>query len=1136
MKIKYLLFLAFIVHSFILIPVFAQEEREEGVFLPTVMGPSPEVAALAKYVEMPVNHSTGVPQIEVPIHSVTEGVIDLPISLSYYAGGIRVAEEATSVGLGWSLMAGGVVSRMIKGKPDDLLGGYMLNDFSVNKVDDLNRYALADYFETTDTEPDVFFFNFSGYSGQFQFIKDTNGLGYFKTLKESNLIIEYDIMHQGHGIERFVITTPDGTKYYFGSYDNNRRAVEEPLLSTYYHSPLKVLQETQFGITAWNLLKIESFTGDVIELHYNFQTETFSVLESQNKLHKYPQPTIIESECDFQPNLDFSIISSTISVNTIIRPRLEYINSTYDSIQFKYDLSHKREDLHGSYPLQKIIVFNRKSRVKVKEFELTHDYFLPIANEQQNYSNIPYSDYRKKRLKLISLIERGFKNNIAKELPPYIFDYNEEKLPHKFSFAQDYWGFYNGKHENRHLLPHIMIDNTVLHHNHGNAERSVNPTKSQAATLNKITYPTGGYTLYEFENNKVATFNRPDAQRYSLRNVITPRTKSFLKIRQNEHPILPNSYTYTFEIKENIVGPVSFETFVTGEGCGELLTNFACDFFFSIKGLNNDYSSGIYSSRSFSQNLDPGIYEITAKGNFSGNPYVATIDFHVEINWEEEDVETVGSPYEFASGGLRVKAIEKYDRQNFLLLKKSYEYTRKTTQSEKNTSGLSLISSGNMAWWPQHHYSEYAYTSTTCSTLNHTLITSNSHKPLFSYNGSSVMYEKVIEYTDNVKDVLGSVNSFKTEYFFDFVMGISSPGSSDLGILQGEMYSEPLRGNLIEKRYYEKIANTHKLLFKETYTYENIFDYYTDFGVLVLPGKESGPMGGFCESKHNENLIITCTAPLVNYAAYDQRSVIHRLKNTSRTEYFSTGEITQTTNYTYQNNPILVSHEKTTYYENGSNLKTVEVDYTYPFDMSADAQMQNLIDENRIEKPIKITNKINGVKTRTVNTIYRTDRSTYNKTLPSILQVGKGGDQSLENRIHYEVYGPKANILQVSKDSNTRVSYIWGYHHRYPVVKLENINYDSIPFSLIDAIENASNNTSETQLRNAINSLRTNATLANAMLTAYIYSPLIGIAQIIDPKGDVLFYNYDAFGRLESIKDKQNNIIEEYEYHYSGNN
>src|SRR5690554_2385777 len=261
--------------------------QNEGIELPNVIGPSPEVAALAKYVEMPVNHSTGIPQIEIPIHTVSEGSLQLPISLSYHAGGIRVNEEASSVGLGWSLMAGGVIGRTIKGKPDDDFYGYMYNNFSVEHVNLLPLFQRPDYFANNDTQPDIFFFNFMGYSGRFQFVKESSGSGYFKQLKENNITIDFDTDQQNR-LVRFVLTTPDGTKYYFGkSKDFSREAIEETT-SMYYTYPLQIMPN-QVVATAWNLLEIETVTEEKIKLHYDtLYAEADAVIENQRILHRYP--------------------------------------------------------------------------------------------------------------------------------------------------------------------------------------------------------------------------------------------------------------------------------------------------------------------------------------------------------------------------------------------------------------------------------------------------------------------------------------------------------------------------------------------------------------------------------------------------------------------------------------------------------------------------------------------------------------------------------------------------------------------------------------------------------------------------------------------------------------------------------
>ena len=83
---------------------------------------SPTAASLGKYVDFPVNLHTGVPNINLPLYTVEEGPLQLPISLSYHAGGLKVLEPAGWVGAGWTLDAGGVVSRTVKGLPDEYVG------------------------------------------------------------------------------------------------------------------------------------------------------------------------------------------------------------------------------------------------------------------------------------------------------------------------------------------------------------------------------------------------------------------------------------------------------------------------------------------------------------------------------------------------------------------------------------------------------------------------------------------------------------------------------------------------------------------------------------------------------------------------------------------------------------------------------------------------------------------------------------------------------------------------------------------------------------------------------------------------------------------------------------------------------
>lgn len=67
---------------------------------------TPNTYAFARYGDLPVDYSTGLPQINLPLTSISDRDIKVDVSLSYYASGIKVDQEASWVGLGWSLKIG----------------------------------------------------------------------------------------------------------------------------------------------------------------------------------------------------------------------------------------------------------------------------------------------------------------------------------------------------------------------------------------------------------------------------------------------------------------------------------------------------------------------------------------------------------------------------------------------------------------------------------------------------------------------------------------------------------------------------------------------------------------------------------------------------------------------------------------------------------------------------------------------------------------------------------------------------------------------------------------------------------------------------------------------------------------------
>jgi hypothetical protein len=157
--------------------------QESENFAPNIIPPSPEAAALGKYGDVPVSKYTGVPDISIPLYTLQSKNIQVPITLSYHASGIKVEEEASWVGLGWALNAGGVITRSIRGKDDfenETKNGFVYsigegaipasdNAFEVSTTY-IDAVCRGDY----DSQPDIFYYNLNGASGRFVANQKTN--------------------------------------------------------------------------------------------------------------------------------------------------------------------------------------------------------------------------------------------------------------------------------------------------------------------------------------------------------------------------------------------------------------------------------------------------------------------------------------------------------------------------------------------------------------------------------------------------------------------------------------------------------------------------------------------------------------------------------------------------------------------------------------------------------------------------------------------------------------------------------------------------------------------------------------------------------------------------------------------------
>ena len=88
-------------------------------YLENTLPPSPEPASATKYADIPFSHGLGMAELSIPIYTLQGRELTIPISLDYRSGGIKVDEVAGVAGLGWTLNAGGCISREVMYMPDE---------------------------------------------------------------------------------------------------------------------------------------------------------------------------------------------------------------------------------------------------------------------------------------------------------------------------------------------------------------------------------------------------------------------------------------------------------------------------------------------------------------------------------------------------------------------------------------------------------------------------------------------------------------------------------------------------------------------------------------------------------------------------------------------------------------------------------------------------------------------------------------------------------------------------------------------------------------------------------------------------------------------------------------------------------
>lgn len=1002
---------------------------------------SPDVQAFHKYQILPEKLYTGKVDISIPLFIIQQGEINVPISLSYNTGGIKVSEVASNVGIGWSLNAGGSILKIVRDLSDDDFHGtghseanndqggsgsfeWILAQVGYHRKGYPNPYSYFNnpgwHHNTTgtgtlgklDSSPDFFSVNAPGLNTKF-YLEDANpsdnttqfaGRTYDAVfLDHSGVKINHAIQRTTEIVPRFGTTvipgtyTVNGTSFYnynyidFSSfevlntngikYSFENKDYSETTYRGYNNSSNRGLSSTN-----WNLTKI---TDPKSNKEVSFSYEEYfdpnkEITKSYTTSYQNPSSSFDENDFYYIDISNVSLNSGNYTINytndTANRsPKKHRISSiSWDRGTVDFEYSLTRIDSPGEKALTRVVVKNMNGKI-IKDFRLNYSYF----NSKENCS-----EKECKRLKLDNVEDLTNTGAVEKK---YEFTYHYgNPLPKRTSWQKDYLGFYN---------------------NNGfewNGASTVNPPNP---------------TLHFYKNQgiySVLPFQRTNGSNYRLLN--------------GSYSLLPNTYSFSGLLKK--------VTYPTG-GSTELEYE---NHTFNFEGA--EYTAG--GARIKKQKLDDG----------SGNIQ--------EILYE----------YKLANGNSSgyINAVPTFAHLN-------------------KPSALSGLPSRNA--FTYYNKAKYSLELT---------------------EGAFVGYERVIKkQIDNgyVVTTFSSPNQFPNGR----ENTLTSNGNNNSDFLQNNNYPslniidyDIRRGKMMSEKIYDE-SNT--LLESTDYTHN--YKVFSTVNLSYLTTIQGSPFVQGSESEFNHTSHFNIERNL-------QTEVVN-------TQYFSNGNKITETFTTYDPNYPFVKEQKIV--TENEEVKT-KLFYPYNSEVSSMPYASNLVTANRLYEPLK-------QETRVDNNLITTKQWNYHNfgngiILPKTFLSAKG-TQALEEKVTYHDYDSKGNPLEVSKTNGSKVYYVWGYDKTLPIAKIEGYStISSTQQTKINEAITASNNDNsagtEYTLRTKLEALRNSFSSQGALVTTYTYDPLKGVTSMTDSRGQIVFYYYDSFNRLEYVKDAYNNIISANQYNY----
>ena len=605
-----------------------------------VSNPSAEGAALARAINTPVNYYTGVVSVDIPLFNINSKGIEVPINLVNQCSGIKKNDEATWVGLGWRLSAGGQITRIVRGKPDDLfyssdvkLRGYP-DARPMSKIDGYGaiQNALTNNY---DGEPDLFYFEIPGASGMF--VCDSSGVAH--TIPFQPIEIEW--------VDRnyFVITDTKGNEYYLGSKESSKE-------STYTKTS--------------HYKMIVGMPGVVWTEEYTY-TSTWKLDRIITPLRHQVTFTYVPDPVTHEKSIRNTYLHYKIGVSGSDPERL-FLNDEFNDITTKQYVKNLKEIV---WDVGRMTFITTKDRTdyagaarlsEIRLYSQHDDYRYSIVINSKSVGS-PWNCHT------ISSIDRKSGNS---QHQLYSFDY----YPCNYSDSRDgtdFWGYYNDTDGSFTSPPCYSIYGMAVYPD----DKPINLSSTRWNTLHRIIYPNGGCKEFDYELNEGYGYDYSSAWTLSPSGGL--RIKSIMeKISASESDGKLTTYQYVQEDDTTSSG-LRYEGVPIGGSILSIVNNYtnylvpttADQFVFDLTGVSTGYArvketkpNGGYTIYNFTNfESDPDIKEEV----HSYHPTLAPLDYRDPFH-----IVPVTS-YAYKRGLLTEKSV--YDSNSQLVAQEKYTYS-----------------------------------------------------------------------------------------------------------------------------------------------------------------------------------------------------------------------------------------------------------------------------------------------------------------------------------------------------------------------------------------------------------------------------------------------------------------------------